>query len=272
MMSIFNTVSFDCSKVVTKSYSTSFTLGIRTLDKKFHNPIFGIYGMVRFADEIVDTMHEFDKRALLTQFKRDTYNAIEQKISLNPILQAFQLTVNTYQIDLDLVESFFKSMEMDLDQTIHDTNTYNEYIYGSAEVVGFMCLKVFCEGDEELYKSLKKYAAALGAAFQKVNFLRDMQSDFVERGRIYFPETDLSTFSESVKYKIETDIQHDFDLAFEGIKLLPKSSQKGVYLAYRFYLLLFKKIKNTQAGQIQKARIRVPDIHKIGLLAYSLVL
>lgn len=271
MMDIFDKTAYDACKNITKSYSTSFTLGIRTLDRKFHNDIYGIYGMVRYADEIVDTFHEYDKSALLTQFKKDTFAAIEQKISLNPVLHAYQLTVNKYQIDLKLTEAFFNSMEMDLSQNIHDVDSYKEYIYGSAEVVGLMCLKIFTENDVRLYAELEQYARALGAAFQKVNFLRDIQSDFAERGRVYFPGIDFKEFTPQLKALIEEDIQKDFDIALFGINNLPTGAKKGVFLAYKFYLKLFEKIKKTEAHKIQTVRIRVSDYQKASLMLNALM-
>lgn len=270
-MHIFNELAFSTSKNITKAYSTSFTLGIRTLDKKFHNAIYGIYGMVRYADEIVDTFHDFDKKALLTKFRKDTFEAIEQKISLNPVLHAYQLVVNQYQIDHKLTEAFFNSMEMDLEKAVHDDSSYNEYIYGSAEVVGLMCLKIFTENDTAQYQALEKYAKALGAAFQKVNFLRDIQSDFAERGRVYFPGVNFTEFTTEVKHLIEADIQKDFDLAYIGIEKLPSSAKQGVYLAYKFYIKLFEKIKKTEAAKIQTVRIRVSDYQKASLMFNALL-
>jgi phytoene/squalene synthetase len=271
MISLFTKTAFDASRNITKLYSTSFTLGIRTLDKKFHDAIYGIYGMVRYADEIVDTFHDYDKKALLDKFKLDTFQAIKDGISLNPVLHAYQHTVNKYGIDNSLTEAFFHSMEMDLNKTIHDEASYNEYIYGSAEVVGLMCLRVFTEGDKTLYENTQLHARALGAAFQKVNFLRDIQSDFAERGRVYFPDVDFTVFTPAIKSQIEADIQKDFDNALIGIKMLPNSSKRGVYLAYRFYLKLFKRIKNTEAKKIQTARIRVPDYQKAGLMLHAMM-
>ena len=271
MMHIFNKIAFITSRNITKSYSTSFTLGIRTLDKKFHDAIYGIYGMVRYADEIVDTFHHYNKQELLANFKRDTFEAIENRISLNPVLQAYQITVNKYEIDNSLTEAFFNSMEMDLNKTIHDHNSYNEYIYGSAEVVGLMCLKIFTENNKNQYLELEKYARALGSAFQKVNFLRDIQSDFAERGRVYFPNVNFTSFTQEVKTEIENDIQKDFDLALVGIKLLPNSSKNGVYLAYRFYMKLFEKIKKTEAKKIQTERIRVSDYQKASLMLNAFI-
>ncbi len=269
MMQLYNTTAFECSKLITQHYSTSFTLGIKTLDKKFHLPIYAIYGFVRYADEIVDSFHNFDKKTLLERFKKDTYQAIEEQISLNPVLQSFQLVVNQYHIEHELIEAFLHSMEMDLHQTEYTDNGYKEYIYGSAEVVGLMCLRVFCEEGEEQYQSLKEPARSLGSAFQKVNFLRDLKSDFKERGRTYFPEVDFTKFTVEVKKAIETDIQKDFDDAYQGIIRLPKPARLGVYLAYVYYLKLFQKIKRLPPSKILNERVRVPDNRKILLLIQS---
>lgn len=264
--SLFDQTTFECSKLITQRYSTSFTLGIKTLDKKFHLPIYAIYGFVRYADEIVDTFHDKDKKSLLALFKKDTYEAIEKRISLNPVLHAFQLIVNQYHIDLDLIEAFLRSMEMDLDFKTYNDSRYHEYIYGSAEVVGLMCLKVFVEGDQQMYDSLKEPACKLGAAFQKVNFLRDIKSDFEERGRVYFPGVDFNAFDKSVKQLIEEDIQKDFDEALDGIKRLPKGAKLGVKVAYLYYQKLFDKIKDLSPETITHQRIRIPNAKKISLL------
>lgn len=263
---LFNQTTLECSKLITQRYSTSFTLGIKTLDKKFHLPIYAIYGFVRYADEIVDTFHQHDKKTLLELFKADTYKAIEEKISLNPVLHAFQLIVNQYSIDQELIEAFLISMEMDLDFKTYNDSRYHEYIYGSAEVVGLMCLKVFCEGNQDLYESLRQPACKLGAAFQKVNFLRDIKSDFEERGRVYFPGVDYNKFNKSAKTLIEEDIQKDFDEALDGIKRLPKGAMLGVKVAYLYYLNLFKKIKALEPEVITHQRIRIPNARKISLL------
>lgn len=263
MLELFHESSFAASKKVTELYSTSFTLGIKALNKKFHNPIYGIYGFVRFADEIVDTFHDWDKKELLQKFREDTWLALEQKISLNPILHAFQLTVNEYKIDRQLIDSFLQSMEMDLYMTDYKQEHYSEYIYGSAEVVGLMCLKIFCEGDEDQYQKLVGPARSLGAAFQKVNFLRDLRSDYKERGRVYFPDVDFENFCEQSKEKIEQEIEMDFKLAFEGIQNLPEGSRFGVYLAYKYYMKLFRKIQLTEAKKIMQARIRISDPRKL---------
>jgi phytoene synthase len=266
-MDLYTKTTLECSKVITEHYSTSFTLGIKTLDKRFHLPIYAIYGFVRFADEIVDTSEGHDKKALLSRFKSDTYIAIEEGISLNPVLHSFQLIVNKYKIDHELIESFLHSMEMDLYYADYNQQGYEAYIYGSAEVVGLMCLRVFCEGNLAEYDRLKADAKRLGSAFQKVNFLRDIKSDFQERGRTYFPDVDFTNFTLEDKKTIENDIQADFDAALRGILELPKGAKGGVYLAYKYYLRLFDKIKNCPASRIQNERIRVPDYQKMTLLA-----
>ena len=232
-MDLYTKTTLECSKVITEHYSTSFTLGIKTLDKRFHLPIYAIYGFVRFADEIVDTFEGCDKKALLSRFKSDTYTAIEEGISLNPVLHSFQLIVNKYKIDHELIESFLHSMEMDLYYADYNQEGYEAYIYGSAEVVGLMCLRVFCEGNLAEYDRLKADAKRLGSAFQKVNFLRDIKSDFQERGRTYFPDVDFTNFTLEDKKTIENDIQADFDAAQRGILELPKGAKGGVYLAYK---------------------------------------
>jgi phytoene synthase len=270
-MDLYNETCFECSKVITNKYSTSFSLGIKAFDKKFQYPIYAIYGFVRYADEIVDTFHDKDKLKLITQFKADTKQAIEEKISLNPVLQSFQTVVNNCHIGFDLIEAFLKSMEMDLDKTSYTDDSYKEYIYGSAEVVGLMCLRVFCEGDKKLYDDLLPMARSLGSAFQKINFLRDIKADYEDRGRTYFPDVDFTKFTENDKREIERDIKIDFDDALEGIKRLPQGSKLGVYVAYVYYLQLFKKIKNTPATIIANKRIRVSDTHKIMLMAQALI-
>jgi len=269
---LYDTTTLKCSKLITQHYSTSFSLGIKTLGKKYQLPIYAIYGFVRYADEIVDTFHDHDKGKLLDRFQEDTYSAIESKISLNPVLHSFQMVVNQYNIDKEMIEAFLHSMRMDLSSQDYDDALYKEYIYGSAEVVGLMCLKVFCEGDEKKYVELKPAARSLGAAFQKVNFLRDIKSDFDERGRVYFPEVDFHNFCPTQKKKIEADIQNDFQLALQGIKNLPTGARPGVYLAYIYYLQLFKKLKNLPPSRVLKERIRVPDSIKLILLGKTLLL
>lgn len=271
MMELFDQTTYECSKLITQRYSTSFTLGIKTLNKKFHLPIYAIYGFVRYADEIVDTFYESDQAELLARFKKDTYQAIEENISLNPVLHSFQLVVNQYKIPHDLIEAFLHSMEMDLEDRTYDDSQYNEYIYGSAEVVGLMCLKVFCEGDKQYYEELVPPARKLGAAFQKVNFIRDIKSDYEDRGRVYFPGVDFNDFTKSAKELIEEDIQNDFDEALEGIKKLPNGARMGVFLAYRYYLKLFKKIKACPPSKIKEERIRIPDLRKMLILMTSYI-
>jgi 15-cis-phytoene synthase len=268
-MELFNQVSVKVSRYITSSYSTSFTIGIRTLHKKLHDPIYSIYGFVRVADEIVDSFHNYNKAELLERFKKETYLAIEEGISTNPVLQSFQLVVHKYNIDKELIEAFLHSMEMDLHNNTYNAHAYNEYIYGSAEVVGLMCLKVFCNGDEKSYQELKEPARKLGAAFQKVNFLRDMKSDFSERGRVYFPGVDFNFFTESTKKEIEAEIENDFKEALEGIKRLPIEARFGVYVAYIYYQALLKKIKKESACSIKHARVRVPNKEKFALLFAS---
>lgn len=265
-MSLFHKVSQLCSQITTEEYSTSFASAIRLLHKDLRTPIYNVYGFVRFADEIVDTFHDYDKMALLQQFKKETYEGIERGISLNPILHSFQMSVTRYNIGHDLIEAFFKSMEMDLGKQDYDTDKYHEYIYGSAEVVGLMCLCVFCDGDRSQYELLKPYARSLGAAFQKVNFLRDIQADYNQLNRTYFPGVDFSNFSQRCKQEIEDDIAADFDHAYEGILLLPWKARFGVYVAYKYYLSLFNKIRKTQPSRILQTRIRIPNYRKAMIL------
>jgi phytoene synthase len=267
MMHLFYEVSQECSKITTKKYSTSFSSAINLLHKDLRAPIYNIYGFVRFADEIVDTFHDHDQSALLQQFKVETYEAIERGISLNPILHSFQLTVNHYGIAKHLIDAFFASMQQDLKKLEYDRQTYNEYIYGSAEAVGLMCLNIFCEGDIERYIALKPSAQSLGAAFQKINFLRDVKADTQTLERMYFPECNFLNFSESEKQHIEADIQKDFEHAYQGIIKLPLKARFGVYVAYKYYMSLFNKIKKIQAKRIMEERIRIPNCSKAMILA-----
>lgn len=267
MMHLFEKVSQWCSRHTTEAYSTSFSSAIRMLHSEMRQPIHNIYGFVRFADEIVDTFHAYDKGTLLAEFKRDTYLAIERGVSMNPILNSFQKTVNEYGIDHHLIDAFFYSMELDLEQKQYDKEGYEEYIYGSAEVVGLMCLYVFCEGDKHLFNELKAPARSLGSAFQKVNFLRDLKADFEGMERIYFPNCDFRNFSPEQKECIEQDIQTDFDNAYAGIIKLPLKSRFGVYVAYKYYLSLFKKIKKLQPQRILEERIRIPNYGKLVIVA-----
>ncbi len=266
---LFNKVSLKCSKLTTRAYSTSFSLGIRCLEKELRDPIYAIYGFVRFADEIVDTFHDHNKSALLKRFKEDTWHAIDEKISLNPILHSFQYAANTFKFERALIDQFLKSMEMDLALTTYDQKGIEEYILGSAEVVGLMCLRVFCKGDEQMYQHLKPSAMKLGSAFQKINFLRDLNADFNGMGRSYFPGVDLTHFTEETKKEIEDDIAKDFNAGYEGIKQLPRSARFGVYVAYLYYMALFEKIKNTPCHVVLQSRIRVRNRRKISILAYS---
>jgi 15-cis-phytoene synthase len=268
-LALFDKSSQMCSKYITQLYSTSFTLGIKTLHKRFHTPIYSIYGFVRLADEIVDTFHTFNKAKLLEEFERDTYRAIEEKISLNPVLHAFQLVVNDYGIDSAYIKAFLYSMRMDLEPLTYSSDKYNEYIYGSAEAVGLMCLQVFCEGNDAQFSALKNPAKSLGAAFQKVNFLRDLQSDFEDRGRVYFPEVNFKNFNQADKVAIEADIEKDFADAFQGIMRLPEGAKLGVLLAYKYYVRLFIKIKKSSVATIQNSRVRVPDFEKFTMLSYT---
>ena len=271
MLSLYHQVCRECASLVTRRYSTSFSMGIRVFDKPLRAPIYGIYGFVRFADEIVDTFHHKDKQALFHRFRDDTYHALEAGISLNPSLQAFQEVAHRYGIGRDLIDPFLDSMEMDLDNNRYDPSLYKEYIYGSAEVVGLMCLRVFVDGDEEEYDRLKASACSLGAAFQKINFLRDIRSDYHDRGRVYFPGVDYEKFDNDVKASIEADIKADFDHAYTGIVQLPASARLGVYLAYVYYTKLFQKIRSSPARHVTERRIRVADTRKVYLLASSAV-
>lgn len=269
MKALFDSVSIRASRMTTKAYSTSFSLGILGLDKKYHDPIYAIYGFVRFADEIVDSFEGYPQKELLERFWKDTYLALDERISLNPILNSFQQVVNTFEIDRDLIETFLKSMEMDLYKSDYDEEGYKAYILGSAEVVGLMCLKVFVDGSESRYQALKKSAMQLGSAFQKINFLRDLHADYKKLGRTYFPGVDLNNFNEKVKTEIEADIDIDFRAGYEGIKQLPKGARFGVYIAYVYYYSLFKKIKKTHCDIILSQRVRISNKRKYGLFVSS---
>ena len=271
MKALFDSVSIRASRMTTKAYSTSFSLGILGLDKKYHDPIYAIYGFVRFADEIVDYFEGYPQKELLERFWKDTHLALDEKISLNPILNSFQQVVNTFEIDRDLIETFLKSMEMDLYKNDYDEAGYKAYILGSAEVVGLMCLKVFVDGSEERYQILKKPAMQLGSAFQKINFLRDLHADYKKLGRTYFPGVDLNNFNETVKTEIEADIDIDFMAGYEGIKQLPKGARFGVYIAYVYYYSLFKKIKKTHCDIILSQRVIISNKRKYGLFVSSFV-
>jgi len=267
MMNLFHEVSQDCSRITTEKYSTSFSSAIRLLHKDLRTPICNIYGFVRFADEIVDTFHGYDKAMLFEEFKKATYDAIERGISLNPILHSFQMTVNQYKIDHALIDAFLYSMELDLGKHTYDRAGYETYIYGSAEVVGLMCLYIFCEGNQAQYDALKPAAKSLGSAFQKVNFLRDVKADFEGLERMYFPDCDFTNFTHADKLAIEQDIQKDFDDAYAGILNLPIKARFGVYVAYKYYLSLFKKIQRLEPADILESRIRIPDYGKAFILA-----
>ncbi|MDE0771537.1 MAG: phytoene/squalene synthase family protein [Salibacteraceae bacterium] len=268
---LFDDVSQRTSQQITQAYSTSFSLGISCLNPTVKDPIYGIYGFVRFADEIVDTFHDYDKKELLEEFRQDTFKAINRGISLNPILNSFQHAINDFNIDHDLIHTFLDSMEMDLQDVKYTQANYEKYILGSAEVVGLMCLKVFVIGDDKLYHKLKPNAMKLGAAFQKINFLRDVKDDYEDLGRNYFPNVNIANMTNDEKATIEADIQSDFDAGYEGILQLPKRARFGVYLAYVYYFGLFKKIQNIPSSQIKKERIRIPNIGKYGLFVRSYV-
>ena len=265
MKTLLYNLSKKTRKLLTNAYSTSFSLGIRFLAKKFHDPIYAVYGFVRFADEIVDTFHGYNKRELLEDFRKDTYKAIKQGISLNPILNAFQEVVNKYEVDHELIDTFLYSMEMDLDDREYDQSAYEKYILGSAEVVGLMCLKVFVEGDPQKYEELKPYAMKLGSAFQKINFLRDYKADTEYLGRIYFPQLQFTQMDQQTKLEIERDIEKDFAVGYEGIKRLPKDARFGVYVAYIYYSNLLHKIMEMPAQQIMQERVRIPNNEKYAL-------
>ena len=268
-VALFTETSRACSKLITQRYSTSFTLGIRTLDRRFHLPVYAVYGFVRWADEIVDTFHDHDKAALFADFRRQTDEALATGLSLNPVLHAFQDVVHQYGIDREFIDAFLRSMEMDLEDQSYHSALYQEYIYGSAEVVGLMCLRIFCEGDAALFDHLREPARRLGSAFQKVNFLRDIRSDYQERGRVYFPGVQYEQFDDQVKREIEADIRADFEAGYAGIVQLPRAARLGVYLAYVYYLKLFHRIRQLPAARILGERVRVPDNTKLLLLLGS---
>jgi phytoene synthase len=271
MKALFDEVSIQCSRLTTRTYSTSFTLGILCLQKQLRDPIYSIYGFVRFADEIVDSFHHYNKESLLRRFRRDTYEALSEEISLNPVLNSFQATVHRFDIHRELIDRFLDSIEMDLYRNAYDENGFKEYISGSAEVVGLMCLQVFAKGNSEMYDRLKPYAMSLGAAFQKVNFLRDLHGDMVGMGRTYFPNMRAHALDRETKKEIEESIEKDFSQGFQGIKKLPPSARFGVYVAYMYYLALFRKIRNTAPEKVLQTRISIPNPQKATLLAYSFV-
>lgn len=270
MMKLYKDTSFELSKIITKSYSTSFSLGILAFSREYRDPIYGIYGFVRLADEIVDTFHDYDKKSLMKKFRQDTIEAIENRISTNMVLHSFQEVVHEYKIDWELIDAFLTSMEMDLYENSYERQDYDKYIYGSAEVVGLMCLKVFVGGDREKYDNLKDYAKSLGSAFQKVNFLRDIKSDIEERGRIYLPGVhEEMEINDENKDQLEKEVENEFKNALKGILALPIGVKLGVYSAYLYYLVLFRKIRNTPVKELKKKRVRVSNIMKLGLLIKS---
>tara|TARA_B100000780_G_scaffold271004_1_gene231447 strand:+ start:983 stop:1819 length:837 start_codon:yes stop_codon:yes gene_type:complete len=271
MIELYHKTSVRISKLITRAYSTSFSLGILGLEKKYRNPIYNIYGFVRLADEIVDSFHGFEKKTLLKRFWKDTHLALEEGISSNPVLNSFQQTVNFYNIDRSLIDTFLTSMEMDLEERNYKQEDYEKYILGSAEVVGLMCLKIFVDGDQDRYKELTPFAMKLGSAFQKINFLRDISADYNLLGRTYFPNIDFSDFDDNAKRAIEKDIALDFRNGYEGILKLPRGSRFGVYIAYMYYYSLFKKIMRTASGSIFKTRIRIRNIKKYRLFFSSYI-
>ena len=272
MKKLFDQVSESCSRIVTESYSTSFTLATKMLDSSIRQDIYNIYGFVRFADEIVDSFHNYDKKELLNLFEKDLKKSIENKISLNPILNSFQKTIHNYQIDYELVDSFLNSMKLDLDKKKYLTKKeFDQYVYGSADVVGLMCLKVFVKGNKNQYDNLRPYAMSLGSAFQKVNFLRDLKADHDGLNRSYFPNLNIDEFDEPSKKIILDEIDKDFRHALKGIFKLPSSARFGVYTAYKYYLKLLNKLRKTHPLKIKSSRIRVPNYQKVNVLARSYV-
>lgn len=266
MKALYDNISLACSKHITRTYSTSFSLGIKSLAREFHEPIYAVYGFVRLADEIVDSFHGFEQEQLLNQLEAETYAAIDQKISINPVLNSFQMVVHQYNIDRYLIAAFLDSMKMDLSKQQYSKELYEKYIYGSAEVVGLMCLKVFTRGSFDEYERLKHPAMKLGAAFQKINFLRDIKADYEGLGRVYFPGVDFNNFCDAQKSTIEAEIERDLAESYEGIKRLPKDARFGVFLAYIYYRKLFRKIKRVPGERILETRIRIPNAQKMTLL------
>jgi len=268
---LYSDVCLECAKHITQRYSTSFSLGIRLFEERLRGPIYAIYGFVRFADEIVDTFHDHDKQALLDEFRQSTYHAIDRKLSLNPVLQAFQQAVHDYEIERELIDAFLYSMELDIENQVYERSLYDTYIYGSAEVVGLMCLRVFTAEHPAMYEELKAPAKRLGAAFQKVNFLRDISSDFHDRGRVYFPGVQFQQFTDADKAEIEAEIDADFEAALEGIRALPKGSRLGVHCAYVYFRNLLHRIQAKEASTIARERVRVPNTAKVVLMLKSAV-
>jgi phytoene/squalene synthetase len=271
MKGLYDKISFKSSKITTLTYSTSFSLGIRLLDPTIREPIYAIYGFVRLGDEIVDSFHDFNKEVLFDRFVKDVYRSLNERISINPLLNSFQHIVHQYSIDKELIDRFIESMRMDLYKTSYDRHQYEQYILGSAEVVGLMCLKVFCDGDTKRYEELKPYAMALGSAFQKVNFLRDVKADLFTLGRSYFPGIDFENLDHQTKCAIEDDIQRDFDQAKIGIAKLPAKARFGVYLAYVYYTSLFRKIRKKNSSKILEERVRISNANKMFLLCFSYI-
>lgn len=269
--SLYDAVCSRVSRITTRTYSTSFSMGVLCLDRQFRDPIYSIYGFVRFADEIVDTFHDHNKEELLRRFREDTWKAIEDGISLNPILHSFQRAVRAYGIGRDLIEAFLHSMKMDLDRKQYDPMGFEEYVMGSAEVVGLMCLRVFCKTDDSAYLRLKHDAMKLGSAFQKVNFLRDLKADYVGLGRTYFPHLRMDALDESTKKEIEADIERDFQYGFRGLRQLPRGARLGVYVSYLYYYALFSKIRRMPFSDVLNRRVRVRNRYKLAILGYSFV-
>jgi phytoene synthase len=272
MFKKYDSLAIKTSRLVTNSYSTSFSIGISALNKKYRNAVYAIYAYVRLADEIVDTFHECDKNELLIKFEKDTWEAIETRMSINPVLYSFQKTVNIYGIERILIETFLESMKMDLDSKSHSRESYNAYILGSAEVVGLMCLQVFCNGNKSEYYRLREYAMSLGSAFQKINFLRDLQSDRSELGRVYFPDLELDKFDNTVKNELEEEISCDFRKGYEGIIQLPLSCRLGVLISYLYYSAILMKIKEMSASDLLKTRVRISNGKKLLLLCKGYLL
>jgi phytoene/squalene synthetase len=269
MKVLFDNISLQISANLTRYYSTSFSLGIRLLHKSIRNPIYAIYGFVRLGDEIVDSFHDYNKEKLFFKFKEEVYNSIDEKISLNPILNSFQNVVNNYHIDRELIDSFLHSMELDLSKKKYEYTGYKDYILGSAEVVGLMCLRVFCEGQDDLYNKLKEYAMKLGSAYQKINFIRDIKADYYTLGRTYFPGINIEKFNDADKNDIEIDIDKDFAAGLTGIKMLPPKSKLGVFLSYTYYYALLKKVKRTPANVLMRRRLRINNFSKFLLFFWA---
>jgi phytoene synthase len=268
-LALYHKTSQECNTLITKRYSTSFSLGIKMLGKQYQKGIFAIYGYVRLGDEIVDSFQDFDREVIWDEFERDTWLALERGISHNPVISTFVQTVKKYNIDYDLIKAYHTSMKLDLEEQKYDPALFEKYIHGSAEVVGLMCLKVFCDGHEEMYERLTNSAKKLGSALQKVNFLRDIKDDFAVKGRTYFPNLNFSSFDKKVKDVIEEDIQQEFNEALQGIKQLPDGSRIGVYIAYKYYIKLFNKIKRKKPQQVLKGRIRINNLLKLFILTKS---